>query len=83
MSDWYKEWLSIDRIDPNWNYSKENCRWIPLKYQQRNKTNTRYVSINWKVFSAVSISENENISVYRVLKKYWRCNIDGTPFVNF
>lgn len=44
----YKEWLTIDRIDNNWNYSKENCRWITQKNQARNKNNNRVFTINWE-----------------------------------
>jgi hypothetical protein len=32
----YDEGLSIERIDVNKGYSKENCKWIPLKLQARN-----------------------------------------------
>ena len=39
----YEEGLSIERIDVNKGYSKENCKWIPLKLQARN---TRKVSSN-------------------------------------
>jgi len=28
---------SIDRINVNWNYSKENCRWTTMKEQNNNK----------------------------------------------
>ena len=44
----YKKGLSIDRIDNNKGYSPDNCRWIPLVKQQRNKRNNRLVSFNGK-----------------------------------
>ncbi len=46
MWDDYIKWLSIDRIDNDWNYCKDNCRWIKLIEQQDNKQNTVY--LNWE-----------------------------------
>lgn len=42
----YKEWLQLDRIDNNWNYCKENCRWVMPRDNYLNKTNTLFY--NWK-----------------------------------
>jgi len=36
MIDGYKQGLSIDRIDNNGNYTKDNCRWTTQKEQMRN-----------------------------------------------
>jgi hypothetical protein len=40
----YKDGLSIERIDVNENYCPENCEWIPLSKQNRNKQNTLYLT---------------------------------------
>lgn len=38
--------MSLDRIDNNSGYFKDNCRWATRSQQQRNKTNSVMVSIN-------------------------------------
>jgi hypothetical protein len=36
----------IDRINNNGNYSKENCRWVDIKTQARNRSNNRIIEMN-------------------------------------
>lgn len=38
--------MSIDRIDVNGNYCPENCRWITMAEQQKNKRNVSKISWN-------------------------------------
>ena len=48
---------SIDRIDVQKGYYKENCRWATTKQQQRNKTNTRYLLVNGKQVALMEFAE--------------------------
>lgn len=68
---------SIDRIDCNWNYCKENCRWADQKTQSRNRNNNIKYQWWWKSMIISDIIEHEGISnldprlVWARLKK-WR-----------
>lgn len=66
VSNGYSEKLTIDRIDPNGNYSPMNCRWVTQKVQQNNRTNNRKLTWDGKTQSLVQWSEELNIP-YRVL----------------
>ena len=46
LANGYREDLSIDRIDVNGNYCPENCRWITLEDQQRNKRTVKPITWN-------------------------------------
>lgn len=50
----YKHGLTIDRIDPNGNYEKSNCRWVTMLTQQNNRTNNRKIE-----YKGMSLTLNE------------------------
>lgn len=70
MWDSYKEWLSIERINNDWSYCKENCKWIEKKLQNNN---TRVIiKIKWKTLSELSKSSwIKKITIYSRYKKGW------------
>ena len=48
IANGYQENLSIDRIDVNGNYTPDNCRWISMTEQNRNKRTTNWIVHNGK-----------------------------------
>mgnify|MGYP006988858809 CR=1 FL=1 len=46
-----EENVSIDRIDNNKNYCKENCRWTTLIEQANNKRSNHYIEINDELYT--------------------------------
>lgn len=66
MKDYPKE-MSIDRINNDGNYEKNNCRWITQKYQTRN---SRWTKLSEKKASEIKILNNKGISRKELAKKY-------------
>lgn len=56
----YKEWLSIDREDNNWDYCKENCRRTTQKVQCNNTRKNIYL-----------IYERKRCPIWEVADKLW------------
>jgi hypothetical protein len=53
FQDWaikngYNDSLSIERIDNDKNYCPENCKWISMKDQAKNRTTNHYLTLNGK-----------------------------------
>lgn len=44
---WWRQ-TSIDRIDVNWDYCKENCKWSTLREQCNNRTSSRIITYKWE-----------------------------------
>jgi len=46
MNNGYSDNLTLDRIDNAKGYQPDNCRWVSMKAQERNRTNNRYLTAN-------------------------------------
>ena len=57
MSTTYEEGLSLERIDNDGNYCKENCKWIPFSEQARNKRSVDRIKWKGETYTAKDFGE--------------------------
>ena len=57
VNKYWEKQTTIDRIDSNWNYCKENCRWATCTEQNKNRAITNYIEYKWKKYSAWDVAE--------------------------
>lgn len=71
MVSTYQEGLTLDRIDNNKGYSKDNCRWASMLKQQNNKRNSALETVN-----GITATRSELADMYGVPRCtfYWRLN---------
>ena len=51
---YWKDNTTIDRIDVNWNYCKDNCRWATWDEQCNNMSTNHSVVYKWKTYPSIS-----------------------------
>ncbi len=66
MEKGYRDGLTIDRIDSNKNYCKENCRWATQEQQNNNRRNNHLVTYKGKTQSLMLWCKELNLNYDRV-----------------
>jgi len=62
MNKDYNDEMTIDRIDVNGDYCKENCRWATKQEQRFNKRNTKWVTYKGKKVNLMTLSKETGIN---------------------
>lgn len=66
LSSGYIEGLTIDRMDNDGNYEPNNCKWLTMAEQQRNKRNNRIITYNGESLTLVEWGEKCHIHPDRI-----------------
>jgi hypothetical protein len=69
MANGYADNLTLDRIDVNGNYEPQNCRWITLKEQQRNRRTTHFITFNGETKTLKEWAEQLGINHTTLLER--------------
>jgi hypothetical protein len=67
----YEKWLSLERIRVNGNYSRKNCKWIPIEDQKLNKQKTIRLLVDGTLMTVPEIAKKYDLipfTIYTRLK---------------
>ena len=78
----YREGLTLERIDVNGPYCKENCSWIPMVQQQANRRDTLYVHYGGRRVRLKELALETGISYNRLWLRIYRLRIPVEVAVN-
>ncbi|ADY54690.1 hypothetical protein Sgly_0324 [Syntrophobotulus glycolicus DSM 8271] len=65
----YSDALTIDRINPNGNYTPENCKWVDIKAQANNRNNNHILKLNGETYTISQFAEKYRISYWTVVNR--------------
>lgn len=62
VNKYWEKQTTIDRINSNWNYCKDNCRWATCTEQNKNRWITNHIIIDWKDYTAWEVAKETWLS---------------------
>lgn len=71
-SNGYREYLTIDRIDNNGDYSPKNCRWSTQSAQMRNTSKSVFLTIDGDKRNINEWAELTGLSVETIRRRYFK-----------
>jgi hypothetical protein len=72
MENGYKDYLTIDRIDVNGDYTPKNCRWVSMKIQENNRRNNRLLTFNEETRTISQWADHLGLT-YRIIYRRLKC----------
>ena len=78
LQNGYEDSLTIDRKDPNLNYSPDNCRWVTLEDNARYKTTTSLIDIDGEVHTGRDWSKILGFGVNMINKYIRKYGLENT-----
>lgn len=72
MENGYDDTLTIDRINVNGNYSPNNCRWVTMKQQNRNRRNNKLITYKGETRPLVEWCELLNLDYQNTYKRLYK-----------
>ncbi len=80
MNNGYSKDLTIDRIDVNGNYCPQNCRWVDMKTQCRNRRSNVIVEYEGKKMCLIEAAEKVGINPAILYYRYHKGDRDKRLF---
>lgn len=75
IKQFWKDNTTLDRIDVNWDYCKENCRWTTWNEQHNNMSTNHSVVYKWIKYPSISRLSKETWKNYNLIrdriKRWW------------